>query len=62
MNSSYAVTDDISFSTAYFPNSIPTVVWKQPVYILSKLGVSGISISHKPWNISFEGAQIKKGS
>jgi len=62
MNSSYAVTDDISFSTTYFPNSIPTVVWKQPVYILSKLGVSGISISHKPWNISFESAQIKKGS
>lgn len=62
MNSSYAITDDISFSTTYFPNSIPTVVWNQPVYILSKLGVSGISITHAPWNISFENAQIKKGN
>jgi len=61
MNSSYAVTDNISFSTVNFPNSVPTVVWKLPVYILSRPNLSGITISHKPWNISFDGAIITKG-
>ena len=62
MNSSYAVTDDISFSSVNFPNAQQTIVWKQPVYILSKRNVSGITITQKPWNISFDGAKINKGN
>lgn len=62
MNSSYAVTDDISFSATNFPEAQQTIIWKQPIYILSKQSVSGITISQKPWNISFEGAKITKGN
>lgn len=62
MNSSYAVTDDITFSTIYFQNAKPAIIWKQPLYILSKPTVSGIIISHKPWNISFDGVTIGKGN
>ena len=58
MNSSYAVTDDVAFSTNNFPSATPTITWKYPVYILSKTNVSGIKISSQPWNISFENTKI----
>lgn len=58
MSSSYAVTDEVTFSSTYFPNAQPTIVWEKPVYILSKTNISGITISDKPWNISFDGVNI----
>ncbi|MEP1151039.1 MAG: ABC transporter substrate-binding protein [Balneola sp.] len=58
MSSSYAVTGDVTFSSAYFPNARPTIVWKKPVYVLSKTNISGIKIIHEPWNISFDGVNI----
>jgi MarR-like DNA-binding transcriptional regulator SgrR of sgrS sRNA len=57
MNSSYAVTDDVAFSTNNFPSATPTITWQYPVYILSKTNISGIKINAQPWNISFNGAK-----
>jgi len=62
MNSSYAVTEDVSFSTIYFPSSKPAIVWEFPVYILTKPGISGITFSQEPWNISFENVIINKNN
>jgi ABC-type transport system substrate-binding protein len=62
MNSSYAVTEEISFATMNFTNAQPTLLWNKPIFILSKLNVSGITISHKPWNISFNNAKVSKGN
>lgn len=58
MSSSYAVTNEVSFSTAYFPQAQPTIVWKKPVYILSKINTSGITLAYTPWNISFADVNI----
>ena len=62
MNSSYAVTEEVSFSTRYFPSAQQIIIWKKPVLNLSKKGVTGITISHYPWNISFDGAIINKSN
>jgi len=60
LNSSYAVTDEVTFSTRIFPDAENVLTWNFPVYILAKPTVSGISITHKPWNISFQGAIVNK--
>jgi ABC-type transport system substrate-binding protein len=62
MNSSYAITDEVTFSTKYFPSAQQTIVWKKPVLILTKEGVTGIKVSHYPWNISFDGSTITKSN
>lgn len=58
LNSSYAVTDEVTFSTTYFPSALQTVVWNYPMYVLSKPGISGIKIYAEPWNISFADVNI----
>ncbi|MBO6622233.1 MAG: hypothetical protein JJ892_13850 [Balneola sp.] len=60
MNSSYAVTEDVTFSTVYFPSAAKAISWKMPVLILSKPTISGIVISKHPWNISFDGVTINQ--
>lgn len=62
MNSSYAVTDDVTFSTIYFPSATQVITWEMPVLILSKPTVAGITISKNPWNISFDGATINQSN
>ncbi len=59
LSSTYAVTDNTTFSTVPFSGSMPAFFWDVPVYILSKQNISGISITHEPWNISFEGLKIE---
>ena len=58
LSSSYAVSDNIRFSTSTFSEAIPLVKWEYPIQILSKPSVSGININHTFWNISFDGAKI----
>lgn len=62
LNSSYAITDDISFSTIRFPGAQKTVSWKMPVLVLTQPNVSGITISKYPWNISFDGVTINESN
>ena len=62
MNSSYAVSEEVTFSTKPFPGAQQTIVWKMPVIILSKPDVSGITISQYAWNISFNGVSINKSN
>ncbi|MEQ9278216.1 MAG: ABC transporter substrate-binding protein [Balneola sp.] len=62
MNSSYAVTEDVTFSTIYFPSATKAITWKMPVLILSKPTISGILISKHPWNISFDGVTINESN
>ncbi len=60
LNSSYAVTDLVSFSTRIFPDAEAVLKWDYPVFILSKKNVDGITISETPWNISFDGATVNQ--
>lgn len=62
MNSSYAVTDEVTFSTIKFPGAQQTVVWSMPVYVLFKPNISGITISKYPWNISFNGVTVNQSN
>jgi len=61
MNSSYAVTDEVTFSTSNFSSATPALTWNYPVYILSKMNISGIKINAQAWNISFDGVNISSG-
>ena len=52
MNASYAVYEYITMTTRPYPDTERFLSWKSPIYILSTTSLSGISITHEPWNIS----------
>ncbi|WP_428235511.1 ABC transporter substrate-binding protein [Gracilimonas sp.] len=62
MNTSFALYDDISLTTRPYPDTEKFLSWKSPVYILSSPAISGISITHEPWNISLVSVKKTGGS
>lgn len=62
MSASYALSDDIALSTRPYPGTQKFLSWETPVYILSDVSVSGISINHEPWNISLVSVKKTGGS
>ncbi len=55
LNASYALNKDVAFSLVPQSDLAPALTWKVPVHILQEKELQGISISHTPWNISFNG-------
>ncbi|MEQ8524056.1 ABC transporter substrate-binding protein [Gracilimonas sp.] len=62
MNASYAISEDIALSTRPYPGTQKFLTWKSPVFILNNVSVSGISITHEPWNISLVSVKKTGGS
>ncbi len=60
LNASYALNKDVAFSLAPHGDLAPVLTWKVPIYILQEKDLKGISISHTPWNISFNGFSSDK--
>ncbi len=55
LNASYALNKDVAFSLFPHGDLVPALTWKVPIHILQEKELQGISISHTPWNISFNG-------
>ncbi|MEX0723931.1 MAG: ABC transporter substrate-binding protein [Gracilimonas sp.] len=51
MSASYAPSDEITFTTLPYPGTEEFLNWKTPLYILTRQDVSGIQITHHPWNL-----------
>ncbi|WP_421773099.1 ABC transporter substrate-binding protein [Gracilimonas sp.] len=62
MNASFALYDDIALTTRPYPETQPFLSWKSPVYILSSTDISGIDITHEPWNLSLISVKKAGGS
>ncbi len=62
MNASFALYNDITFTTRPYPETQKFLEWKSPVHILSSESISGISITHEPWNISLVSVKKTGGS
>lgn len=62
MNASYALFDNITFSTLPYPGTQKFLQWTAPVYILSHEGAfSGIEINHAPWNLDLSSVKRSGG-
>jgi ABC-type transport system substrate-binding protein len=62
MSPSYALTNEITFSTIPYPATAKILSWKYPVYVLTQEGISGIRINAEPWNIDLSMLQKPDGS
>lgn len=55
LNASYALNNDVAFSTNQARNLEPVLFWQVPIHLLSKKGTSGIELVKTPWNIQYDG-------
>lgn len=62
MNQSYAMSDEITFSTRKFKGAVPVLTWQVPVYILKHPTVSGIEVQHFAWNLNLSRISVEGGS
>ncbi|MEX2363778.1 MAG: hypothetical protein WD597_09145, partial [Balneolaceae bacterium] len=60
MNDSYAITEDVTFTTRTFPNTTEILTWNTPLFMLSQNNFSGIQINHEPWNMDAAGVSVSE--
>ncbi|HBX65776.1 MAG TPA: hypothetical protein DEG32_06350 [Balneolaceae bacterium] len=58
MNASYAISDNVTFTTRPYPGTQKFLSWESPIYILSNNRVSGLKVDDEPWNLSFTSLKI----
>jgi len=58
MNASYAISDNVTFTTKPYPGTQKFLSWESPIYILSNNRISGLKIENEPWNLSFTSLKI----
>jgi ABC-type transport system substrate-binding protein len=59
MSASYVMSDETTFSTLPYPGTELFLHWETPLYILTQQDISGISITHQPWNLDLSELTIK---
>ncbi|MBD3617379.1 MAG: ABC transporter substrate-binding protein [Gracilimonas sp.] len=60
MNASYAISNEITFSTKPFPGTQPFLTWETPIFILSHSSITGVTVRHKPWLLDLSSIQLKQ--
>lgn len=60
MHPSYAITEEITFSTRNFPNTTEILSWDFPLYILMRDTISNIEVNHQPWNLSLTNISVSE--
>jgi ABC-type transport system substrate-binding protein len=58
MNASYAIADNVTFSTRPYPGTKKILSWKAPIYILSNNRVSGLEVKNEPWKLSLTSINV----
>jgi ABC-type transport system substrate-binding protein len=62
MNTSYALSNLVTFSTRPFPETQKFLTWKTPIYVLTHDRVSGIKIENEAWNLNLISLKVSGGS
>lgn len=58
MNASFAISDDVTFTTRPYPGTQLFLSWQAPIFMLNNNRVTGLEINNKPWNLSLTSINV----